>query len=162
MAVPIAIGIALLRYRLYDIDLIINRTLVYAVLTPRSRRVPTSVVLLLRVLLSPVTGGSDLAVAASTLAVAALFRPVRARIQAVVDRRFYRRRYDAARTVSAFAGRLRPGGGPRRGRHRPAARGPRHGAAGARLPVAAGRAVRRPGVAWSVAGPVVSAPGHRS
>jgi len=104
---PLAIGIALLRYRLYDIDRILNRTLVYAMLTAALVGTYLVSVLLFRLLLDPVTGDSDLAVAGSTLAVAALFRPVRGRVQAAVDRRFYRRKYDAARSAEAFAGRLR-------------------------------------------------------
>jgi hypothetical protein len=106
-AVPLAIGVAILRYRLFDIDLIINRTLVYGALTVVLALVYTSAVLVLQGLLSPITGGGTLAVAASTLAVAALFQPLRSRIQRVVDRRFYRARYDLTRTVEAFSQRLR-------------------------------------------------------
>ena len=104
---PVAIAIALLRHRLYDIDRILNRTLVYVMLTAVLVGTYLVSVLLFRLLLAPLVGGSDLAVAGSTLAVAALFRPIRARIQLVVDRHFYRRKYDAARTVEAFSGRLR-------------------------------------------------------
>ena len=107
LGIPVAVGTAILRHRLYDIDLVVKRTLVYGSLTVALAAVYLVSVLSLRVLLAPVAGTSDLAVAASTLAVAALFRPVRGRIQQVVDRRFYRRKYDAARTVDSFAGRLR-------------------------------------------------------
>jgi hypothetical protein len=105
LALPIAVGIAILRYRLYDIDRLINRTLVYGLLTALLATVYAGVVLV---------GGqlagqkqSNLVVAGATLTVAALFQPTRRRIQVVVDRRFNRRKYDAHRTVEAFSARLR-------------------------------------------------------
>jgi hypothetical protein len=103
-AMPLAIGAAILRYRLYDIDRIVSRTLAYGLLTVVLGLGYAGVVLGLGRLLPQ---GSSLAVAAATLAVAAAFQPVRRRIQASVDRRFNRRRYDAARTIQAFSGRLR-------------------------------------------------------
>ncbi len=105
--IPVALAIALLRHRLYDIDRILNRTAVYAVLTAALVGTYLVTVLLFRLVLDPLIGSSDLAVAASTLAVAALFRPVRSRVQRAVDRRFDRRKYDGVRSVEAFAGRLR-------------------------------------------------------
>lgn len=107
IALPVTIAISILRYRLYDIDLIINRTLVYAALTTTLLGSYLVTVFALSRVLDPVTRDSDIAVAASTLAVAALFRPVRARIQGFIDRRFYRRKYDTARAVGDFAARLR-------------------------------------------------------
>lgn len=106
-AVPIGAGLAILRYRLYDVDLLINRTLVYAGLTALLGIVYVSSVLVLQPVLTPVTQGDGFAVAISTLAVAALFQPVRRRVQGIVDRRFFRSRYDARRTVDAFGTRLR-------------------------------------------------------
>ena len=104
---PIAIGIAILRYRLYDIDVLINRTLVYGGVSALLAATYLSAVVLFQALLRPFTSGNELSVAGSTLLVVALFQPLRRRVQGAVDRRFYRSRYDATHTLDVFAMRLR-------------------------------------------------------
>ena len=107
-AIPIAIGIAILRYRLYAIDMIINRTLVYGTLTAMLVALYfVGIVVLQRVFVFLTSEQSTLAIVASTLLIAALFNPLRRRIQSFIDRRFYRRKYDAAKTLQGFSAQLR-------------------------------------------------------
>jgi hypothetical protein len=106
--VPVAIGFAVLKYRLYDIDVVINRTLVYGPLTISLVAAYIGGVVVLQRIFVVLTGQkSTLAVVVSTLAIAAIFNPLRRRIQSLVDRRFYRRKYDARKTLEAFSSRLR-------------------------------------------------------
>jgi hypothetical protein len=106
--VPIAVGFAVLRYRLYDIDLIINRTLVYGALTVMLGATYFGSVVVLQQVFRTVSGQqSTVAVVASTLAIAALFNPFLRRVQSFVDRRFYRRKYDAAKILQAFSAKMR-------------------------------------------------------
>ena len=106
--IPISFGIAILRYRLYDIDIIINRTLVYGTLTALVVAIYIGSILLLQFLLRGIiNSNNDVAIVISTLIIAALFQRLRHRVQAVIDRRFYRRKYDAARTLAAFSATLR-------------------------------------------------------
>jgi hypothetical protein len=104
--IPVAIGAAILKHHLYDIDLIINRTLVYGGLTALLATMYFGIVVLLQGII-PAASESDLTIAGSTLAVAALFRPLRARLQGFIDRRFYRRKVDAQHTLESFSSRLR-------------------------------------------------------
>jgi hypothetical protein len=110
IAVPIAVGFAVLRYRLYDIDVVINRTLVYGSLTVTLVALYFGGVATTQAIFRALTGQEQqpqLAVVISTLIIAALFNPLRRRIQTVIDRRFYRRKYDAYKTLSSFSARLR-------------------------------------------------------
>jgi hypothetical protein len=108
MAIPISMGIAILRYRLYAIDLVINRTLVYGLLTALLVAVYVGSVVSLQGALRALIGHeTQLAVVASTLLIAALFNPLRRRIQTIIDRSFYRRKYDAAKTLEEFSTKLR-------------------------------------------------------
>jgi hypothetical protein len=108
--VPVAIGFAVLKYRLYDIDIIINRTLVYGSLTATLVGLYFGSVATTQTILRALTGQTEqpqIAIVVSTLVIAALFNPLRRRIQTFIDRRFYRRKYDARRTLDAFSARLR-------------------------------------------------------
>jgi hypothetical protein len=107
LAIPTSVALAILRYRLYDIDRIINRTLVYGLLTASLALVYFGLVVGLQAAFRPVSGSSNLAIVLTTLIVAALFLPARRRLQSAVDRRFNRRAYDAALTIDAFSARLR-------------------------------------------------------
>ena len=108
LAIPSAMALAMLRHRLYDIDVIVNRTLVYGALTLSLALIYFGSIALLQEILTALTGSdSQLAVVASTLVIAALFNPIRRRIQGFIDRRFYRRKYDAEKTLAAFGTKLR-------------------------------------------------------
>jgi hypothetical protein len=110
LLLPLSIGVAVLRSRLFDVDVLINRTLVYVILSATLAGVYFGGIVLLQRVFAGLTGQErlpQLAVVVSTLAIAALFDPLRRRIQSFIDRRFYRRKYDAAKTLEAFSSKLR-------------------------------------------------------
>jgi hypothetical protein len=107
LLLPLSIGFSIMRYRLWDIDLLINRTLVYSLLTGLLFLVYFALVITLQLLLSGVTAGSTVAKVGSTLVTAALFQPLRRTLQSLIDRRFYRQKYNATRALSAFSQTLR-------------------------------------------------------
>jgi hypothetical protein len=108
LAIPFTLGIAILRYRLWDIDRVINRALVYSTLTAALGAIYAGLILGQQLLLSGfIQQTNDLVLVVSTLVVAALFQPLRRRIQTIIDRRFYRQKYDAARTLEAFGALIR-------------------------------------------------------
>jgi hypothetical protein len=107
ICIPISAGIAILKYRLYDIDVLINRTLIYGILTAVLALAYFTSILIFQYLLSSFTRGSQVPIVGSTLVIAVLFQPLRHRIQSIIDRRFYRSKYDATRTLADFSARLR-------------------------------------------------------
>jgi hypothetical protein len=107
LLIPISVGLAILRSRLWEIDIIINRSLVYGTLTVALALIYAGCVLALQALLGSFTEGNQFAIVGSTLVIAVLFQPLRRRVQEMIDRRFYRRKYDAARSLEAFSATLR-------------------------------------------------------
>jgi hypothetical protein len=107
LLIPLSIGFAILHYRLWDIDVLINRTLVYGLLTASLALIYFGLIFVLQFLLSGLVKQSSVSIVVSTLTIAALFQPLRRRIQGIIDRRFYRSKYDATRTLAAFSATLR-------------------------------------------------------